>query len=862
MKKIYFIATLLAMLLSQNLLAQDQTWNILRKKMESYAGNELTGTESFDITIIFPDLGPINLSVRNGGASRDTSVLQYRVASTSKPVTAAMTMILAQNGLLTIDDTVLHHFNYNAKYADRITFKQIMQHASGLNSHSSNSTANSVASAQPYKIWNIEEKMDYANELGEYVPGSIYDYSNTGIDLIGNAIGHITGIAAEQMIQDSIFDYLGLNCFIDTWSTPDSTIKNLALNYRSYDYHQTFFKYSGANTTSSYDNAILMKAIYGGHLFDQKYADMMMTPSETNYKYGLCTRFWWDNVGGETLFQPGHTGSSKNYLTYAYYVPDKDITICVTTNNSLSKWSSGIVGGVFDVAMLAAQATDNVPNLVLSPKIHSVSAQNDSLIVQWGKYNRIYNHGFRLYASDDNQTWSLLADEAILDFNKTNYVYKTTDNTPVYFKLTGVKEGIEGAPSDIYVAKKGAKKVLVVDGFDRYGSSASYSWKNRTHNLSGTYVEALSEAGDFAISTTCNEAVEQERIKLGDFDMVFWLLGDEYTTCETFSGTEQQRVMDYLEAGGKLFVSGSEIGADLFYSGSDSDKAFYKNYLKAAITHNGISEGQIPAKGIEYDDFEGFELNFGEVYPDEKPDEIKGTGGSEVLLQYRTQGNAAIGYHGNFGESQTEGALLYLGFALETVADKKQLNTFVAKSVAYLNAGQSLPRATFAVIGLPAGSHSQISFDASNAMDPNGEIVSYEWDFGDGQTAFGQTTNHTFTQDGDYLVTLLITDNSGITDIVSELVLIDSSSSFTQKHLSKTDIRIYPNPSNGLLFIDTQKLPQHTVVKVFSARGNLIETHKTDLTTDKIDLSHLSHGTYMLYFVLGRQSVVIRAVKN
>lgn len=53
------------------------------------------------------------------------------------------------------------------------------------------------------------------------------------------------------------------------------------------------------------------------------------------------------------------------------------------------------------------------------------------------------------------------------------------------------------------------------------------------------------------------------------------------------------------------------------------------------------------------------------------------------------------------------------------------------------------------------------TFDASGSNDIDGSIVSYDWDFGDGQTASGQSTSHTFGSAGSYDVTLTVTDDDG-----------------------------------------------------------------------------------------------------
>jgi len=59
-----------------------------------------------------------------------------------------------------------------------------------------------------------------------------------------------------------------------------------------------------------------------------------------------------------------------------------------------------------------------------------------------------------------------------------------------------------------------------------------------------------------------------------------------------------------------------------------------------------------------------------------------------------------------------------------------------------------------------------VAFDASESTDPDGRIISYKWDFGDGDSATGVTTTHTFTATVAtiFTVTLMVTDDdSGVT---------------------------------------------------------------------------------------------------
>lgn len=54
-----------------------------------------------------------------------------------------------------------------------------------------------------------------------------------------------------------------------------------------------------------------------------------------------------------------------------------------------------------------------------------------------------------------------------------------------------------------------------------------------------------------------------------------------------------------------------------------------------------------------------------------------------------------------------------------------------------------------------------ITFNAGCSSDPDGTIVSYHWDFGDGTTATGVSPVHTYAVSGGYSITLTVTDNQG-----------------------------------------------------------------------------------------------------
>jgi YD repeat-containing protein len=70
-----------------------------------------------------------------------------------------------------------------------------------------------------------------------------------------------------------------------------------------------------------------------------------------------------------------------------------------------------------------------------------------------------------------------------------------------------------------------------------------------------------------------------------------------------------------------------------------------------------------------------------------------------------------------------------------------------------------------------------VPFHGASSYDPDGTVVSYSWNFGDGGTASGPSPTHAYTTVGTYTATLTVTDNLGSQGSASTTVSISSSSS-------------------------------------------------------------------------------------
>ena len=99
-----------------------------------------------------------------------------------------------------------------------------------------------------------------------------------------------------------------------------------------------------------------------------------------------------------------------------------------------------------------------------------------------------------------------------------------------------------------------------------------------------------------------------------------------------------------------------------------------------------------------------------------------------------------------------------------TVSIRNDSSGYVIADAARLQpdlGGPMPPVADFTAVQVP--DTLTVDFDASASHDPDGTIVAYDWDFGDGSTGSGVTASHTYAAAGSYNVTLTVTGDFGAT---------------------------------------------------------------------------------------------------
>lgn len=134
---------------------------------------------------------------------------------------------------------------------------------------------------------------------------------------------------------------------------------------------------------------------------------------------------------------------------------------------------------------------------------------------------------------------------------------------------------------------------------------------------------------------------------------------------------------------------------------------------------------------------------------------------------WRLGGDALAGSWPNRGTSENVAATLDEVAVYPVELDATRVAAHYAAATTQQPANQ-LPVADFAAT--VAGQ--EVSVDASASSDPDGSIVSYAWEYGDGSTGTGRTSSHRYASAGSYTVRLTVVDDRGGTRSLARVVQV------------------------------------------------------------------------------------------
>jgi CubicO group peptidase (beta-lactamase class C family) len=140
----------------------------------------------------------------------------FEIGSITKTFTATLLSELGERGLIRVSDPVQDYLpeivTLPSKDNKQMTLQHLVTHTASLPREAHNLDDYTADALNPYKSYPTTALYDFLENLSPQANyGSEYSYSNIGFGLLGHVMGSITGKSYDEMVQESIFDVLGMN---------------------------------------------------------------------------------------------------------------------------------------------------------------------------------------------------------------------------------------------------------------------------------------------------------------------------------------------------------------------------------------------------------------------------------------------------------------------------------------------------------------------------------------------------------------------------------------------------------------------------------------------------------------------------
>lgn len=261
----------------------------------------------------------------------------FRIGSTSKQFTAACIVLLAEQGELSLDNTLYQYFPEFPDYAKTITIRHLLNHTSGIRDYLTLTYLKGLGDDDYYTDEDLMRWLVRQTDVN-FTPGDEFTYSNSGYWLLAQIVKEVTGMTMAKYAEKEIFKPLGMN---DTHFHDDHNriVKNRASGYSpvdetSYELNMTTLNMigDGGIFTTIGDIKKWDDAYYNSKVLNKNFWKMMTTKGvlnsgkEIDYASGL---FLTPYKGLPTINHGGaFVGFRAEYLKF----PEQKVSIAIFAN--------------------------------------------------------------------------------------------------------------------------------------------------------------------------------------------------------------------------------------------------------------------------------------------------------------------------------------------------------------------------------------------------------------------------------------------------------------------------------------------------------------------------------------------------
>ena len=258
----------------------------------------------------------------------------YRMASVNKPMTAAAILQLAEKGKINLDAEVQTYVPYFPKKQFPVTVRQLLGHLGGI-SH--------------YKDYEKEGRFkDYKNTRQAIAvfenfdliaePGTRYNYTSYGYNLLGAVIEGATGKSYGEYMSENIWRPLGMT--ETRLDNPNDLIPNRVRGYqlvgnqvKNSEFVDISSRFAAGGIRSNVLEMLKFgRGIHRGEILSKASLELIYNSMTT--KSGMFTGYGagWGISNSNGQFMISHSGGQQETSTYLFSFPTRNLTIAIAAN--------------------------------------------------------------------------------------------------------------------------------------------------------------------------------------------------------------------------------------------------------------------------------------------------------------------------------------------------------------------------------------------------------------------------------------------------------------------------------------------------------------------------------------------------
>lgn len=244
----------------------------------------------------------------------------FKIGSIHKLYIATAVAKLANNGSLSLDDTIADYFPElvgRIEYANQITVRMLVQHRSGIPNFTDNNEFDWFA-PQTDESKALELVLD---EPADFKPDARYRYSNTNYLLLGRILDKFLRYSHHQYVYSEILAPLGLT---NTYFSLDEVEYDDVVSGYWYEYDDDLRFLGGSMIATAEDVGIFLRALNDGSLLNDN-----------------------EQAIYSSIYEYEHTGWVPGYYSIARYHEDIDTVVVqfVSTTGGDTWGLANIIGG-------------------------------------------------------------------------------------------------------------------------------------------------------------------------------------------------------------------------------------------------------------------------------------------------------------------------------------------------------------------------------------------------------------------------------------------------------------------------------------------------------------------------------------